>query len=114
MPHDAKKLLEDVRLAGAFIQNTTQGMGFAGYSQNEVLRAAVERKFTIIGAAISRLLLADAGVAAQITNYRKIIGFRNALIHGYSSVDDQVVWDAVQAHLPLLMQEITQLQANLP
>ena len=112
MPHDPKKLLEDVRLAGSFIQSVTRGIDFTAYCGNEMVCAAVERKFTIVGEAINRLLLTDAGLAAQITNYRRIIDFRNALIPGYSSVNDQVVWDAVQNHLPLLMQEITLLQSK--
>ncbi len=113
MPHDPKKLFEDVRPAGVFIQNLTQGMDLARYVQEDVIRAAVERKFMIVGEAINRLLFSDAALAAQITNYRKIIDFRNALIHGYSSVDDQIVWDAIQNHVPMLLQEIAQLEAKL-
>ncbi len=37
------------------------------------------------------------------------ISFRNRLIHGYFTVDDRVVWDVVQVHLPLLRREIEAL-----
>lgn len=113
MPHDPRKTLQDVLDAGAFILKLTHGMDWPAYMQNEVVRSAVERKFTIVGEAISRLLLSDAALAAQITNYRKIIDFRNALIHGYSSVDDQVVWDAIHNHLPLLLHEAATIQSSL-
>lgn len=112
MPHDAKKLLQDMNQAGASIQQFTRNLDFAAYAKDDVIRAAVERKFTVIGEAVNQLLLTDAAVAAQITNYRRIIGFRNALIHGYSSVNDQIVWEAVQNHLPLLLQEVTDLLAK--
>jgi len=49
MPHDAKKLLEDIRQAGTSIQTFLQGVDFASYATNELLRDGVERKFTIVG-----------------------------------------------------------------
>lgn len=114
MPHDPRKLLADITQAGALIQHFTLGLDLPAYTKDDLVRAAVERKFTVIGEAVSQLLLTDAALAAQITNYRKIIDFRNALIHGYSSVNDQIVWEAVQIHLPVLLQEINQLQSKIP
>lgn len=32
----------------------------------------------------------------------RIVGLRNRLIHGYDSVDDQLVWDLVRHKLPTL------------
>lgn len=114
MPHDPRKLLTDITQAGVLIQQFTKGLNLAAYARDDLIRAAVERKFTVIGEAVNQFLLTDAALAAQITNYRKIIDFRNALIHGYSSVNDQIVWEAVQIHLPVLLQEISQLHAKLP
>jgi uncharacterized protein with HEPN domain len=44
-------------------------------------------------------------VAARITHLKRIISFRNVLIHGYDAIDDEVVWDVIETHLPLLRQE---------
>ncbi len=114
MPHDATKLLEDIQKAGASIQTFLQGVDFARYAADELLRAGVERKFTIVGEAMSRLLLVDAALAARITEYRRIIDFRHVLVHGYSKVDDQIVWDAAQHYLPILLAEVAQLARGLP
>jgi uncharacterized protein with HEPN domain len=43
---------------------------------------------------------------ARITDHRRIIAFRNVLIHGYDALDDQIVWDAVTAKLPILKSEV--------
>ena len=69
----------------------------------------VERQFEIIGEALGRLAKADVATASQITEYQRIISFRNLLIHGYHAVEDQVVWDIVQGNLPTLHQEVSGL-----
>ena len=114
MPHDVRKLLEDVQKAGTAIQAFLRGVDFGRYASDELLRAGVERKFTIIGEALSRLLLADAALTARITDYRRIIDFRHVLVHGYSKVDDQIVWDAAQHYLPILLAEVARLLQTLP
>ena len=46
---------------------------------------------------------------ARISEHRRIIAFRNILIHGYADIDERLVWDIVQAKLPVLRQEIERL-----
>ena len=74
-----------------------------------MLRAAVERQFEIVGEAMARLARIDETVAARISGYRRIIAFRNVLIHGYADVDDRLVWDVVERSLPTLVEELTAL-----
>lgn len=114
MPHDPKVLLQDVRHAAQLIQEFTAGRTVADYGSNAMLRAAVERQFMIVGEALSRLDKLDATIAAAITDYRKIIGFRNVLVHGYETIDDQIVWLTIQQHLPVLQQEVVNLIARMP
>ena len=38
-----------------------------------------------------------------------LIGMRNRIIHGYDTVDDAIVWDAVQNHVPQLMEWLQRL-----
>jgi len=114
MPHDPRKLLQDILSRAEGIQQFTAGKDLTAYRAHDMLRLAVERQFEIIGEAISRLLKADAALAARLTDYRRIIDFRNAITHGYDMVDDQIVWDAVTAKLPILKQEVEALLAQLP
>lgn len=87
----------------------TAGKSFADYEHDAMLCAAVERKFEIIGEALAQLARIDEPLAARISEYRRIIAFRNILIHGYAEVDDGLVWDVIETKLPVLRQEIKSL-----
>jgi uncharacterized protein with HEPN domain len=109
MPHDPLKCLRDIRDAAASILQFTANRLRAEYAADEMLRAAVERKFEIIGEALNRLKQTDAVLAARIPEQRQIISFRNLLIHGYDIVDHKVVWDIIQGDLPVLVQQVEAL-----
>ncbi len=72
-------------------------------------QAAVERKFEIIGEALNRISGSDAAILQRISDYQRIIGFRNVISHGYDVVDLEIVWDAVRNYLPVLIREVEEL-----
>ena len=111
MPPETAKLLLDMKSATDRIKRFTAGKSFQDYQQDEFLRSAVERQFEIIGEAMTRLIRSDRPVAERITDYRKIAGFRNALVHGYDSIDDTISWGVVTQKLALLQQEVEALMA---
>lgn len=77
-----------------------------------MLRSAVERQFEIIGEALNRLKKVDPGTLARISDYQRIIGFRNVLAHGYDVISDEIVWDVVENKLPRLGQEIEEIKRD--
>ena len=106
---EVKKYLFDIRRAADRLAEFLAGKTFADYQRDAMLRAAVERQFEIIGEAVSQLARFDEELAARFTNFRRIVAFRNILIHGYADVDDGLVWDVVETNLPLLRQEVERL-----
>ncbi len=109
MQRDSKKHLEDVRHAAFAIEQFTAGKTFSDYAADGLLRSGDERQFEIIGEALNRLSKVDPDTIDQISEYPRIIAFRNILIHGYDVVDDRVVWDLVQLKLPTLALEVRTL-----
>lgn len=109
MQPEIRQYLNDILDAASLLNNFTTGKSFADYTSDPLLRSATERQFGIIGEAISRLARIDEPTAARITDYRRIISFRNVLIHEYDSVENQVVWDALQYRLPVLVFEVEAL-----
>ena len=109
MRHEAKKYLYDITQAAELIARFTAGKTFADYLEDPMLRAAVERKFEIIGEALVQLSKRDAPTVARIGEYPRIIAFRNILIHRYADVDDRLVWDIVEGKLAALRREAAAL-----
>ena len=112
MRPESRKYLFDIRVAADSIVTFCAGKNFEDYRHDEMLKAAVERKFAVIGESLAKLAQLDAETAARIPEYQRIIAFRNIIIHGYASVDDKIVWGVVEADLPALRSAITQLLAE--
>jgi uncharacterized protein with HEPN domain len=109
MQREAKAYLWDIANAAASIHAFTAGKDQAAYLKDEMLRAAVERKFGVIGEALSQLLRYFPQYRERITLVGDIIAFRNQIVHGYATVRDDMVWEIVQVYLPRLHQEVSQL-----
>ena len=102
---ETKKYLYDMQQATDLLGTFMAGKNVGDYEKDPMLRAAVEREFQIVGEALARLAKDDPDVASQITEFRRIVAFRNILIHGYAEVDHRLVWDVVENKLPALGRE---------
>ena len=109
MNDEIRKNLIDVLQAAEEIRGFTEGMDFQSYRDRPVIQRAVERDFEIIGEALNRIKRIDEQALENISEHHRIIGFRNILIHGYDTVDEIIVWNALQNHLPVLVREIQEL-----
>ncbi len=109
MPREPKAYLHDMRQAAALIADFTEGLDFDAYAADAKVRSAVERQFEIIGEALGQLAKLDPQIAGRISEHRRIIAFRNILVHGYAGVDDMLVWDMVTTRLAGLQREVDEL-----
>ena len=106
---EVKTLLETMRQAAVLIGQFSADKDAKDYVGDVLLKSGVERQFEIIGEALNRLSGADPAVFEQIDGGARIIAFRNILIHGYDVVDDLVVWDVIQQHLPRFAAQVNSL-----
>jgi len=109
MDHDPKAYLFDIMRACDEIREFTQDISFEAYSINAMVKAAVERKFLLIGEAMIRLKREHPELLDKITDHYKIISFRNVLVHGYDMIDDATVWSAIKDSMPTLRNEIEEI-----
>lgn len=86
MHPDPRILLADVEQAGEAIEHFNQGMDQATCASDFRTQAAVERKFEIIGEALNILSTSTSELPERALRIRKVIDFRNLLIHGYSGL----------------------------
>ena len=114
MEHDPRAYLFDIIQACDEIEKFTQDMSLKQYSSSSMVKAAVERKFLVIGEAMMRMKREYPEILAPITDYEKIIGFRNVLVHGYDIIDDATVWSAVRDSMPTLRREVEKILGEVP
>ena len=111
---EAAKLLWDAHGAAERIARFVAGRSFDDFLADDMLRAAVERQFEIIGEAFAGLRRIDPTLAAGIPDLPRIVAFRNLLLHAYSTVDPKLVWGVVENHLPALHAALVQLLGHAP
>jgi uncharacterized protein with HEPN domain len=102
MERDPRSFLWDARDSADTILRFVAGVSEEQYLADDMLRAAVERHFTIIGEALRRLAKVSPGLAAKVPALRQAINFRNVLVHGYETVKPSTVWAIIQEDLPAL------------
>ncbi len=100
------KALEDVQDCASFVVAASEGKNLAYYRRDRLFRQAMERNLEIIGEAIGRINTHDAEIASRISEHRRIVAFRNRLIHGYDLLDDALVWNTVKSEVPVLLSEV--------
>jgi uncharacterized protein with HEPN domain len=108
MQPEIKTYLFDIEEACRAIFELADESSIEEFRTTRWLRSSIEREFIIIGEALRNAIAADAALATQITDSRSIIGFRNIVVHGYSTVDRDFVWGFIQTDLPRLVQEVQQ------
>lgn len=110
---DVCKYLFDISESCKRLQEFTAGQELKDYLDSFLLKSAVERQFEIIGEAMGQMLRTAPELEKRISNCRRMIAFRNVLIHGYASIDDELVWGIVETQLSRLVQEVNSLLKEL-
>jgi uncharacterized protein with HEPN domain len=103
------KRLLDAHQACVHIHNFVDGKSFEDYEQDFRLQLQVERLLEIVGEALNRARQDDPALTEQIPELSRIIGLRNRIIHGYDTVDDELVWLAATYHAKRLQKALEHL-----
>jgi uncharacterized protein with HEPN domain len=98
------------------IQNYTAGMDAAGFKADRRTQDAVIRNLEIIGEACNNVAKHDPTFAQQHSQVPWGFAYemRNALAHGYFTVDLDIVWATVHADLPELGAHVDALRKTMP
>ena len=112
MRPESPKLVWDALEAAQWIVNHASGRTFEEYVLDHMLRLAIERQFITLGEALNQLARRDPEAANGIAQIHQIIAFRNILVHGYSEIDDELVWTVATGELTPLIQALERLLEN--
>lgn len=109
----ALKYLWDIQREIGYLQLTIAGLDFDTVLLNITLLRSLQMHLMIIGEALNQLSSRDPDVFERISDASGYVGQRNVLIHQYSELDWEAIWDSVQQEIPTLLEEVSQLIAEL-
>jgi uncharacterized protein with HEPN domain len=83
----------------------TKGKTRAELDEDRQLNLALVRLLEIIGEAASRIPKEEQARYADIS-WSEIVSLRNRLIHGYDTVDFDILWQIINQDLPSLIESL--------
>lgn len=86
----------------------TQGKTRADLDHDRLLNLALARLIEIIGEAANRIP-EEVQVKYPALPWLQMIGARNRLIHGYDSVDFDILWVIIEQDLPILIKKLEEI-----
>jgi uncharacterized protein with HEPN domain len=104
--------LQHILKAIGNVQEYTTGMDLAEFMADRKTSDAVIRNLEVIGEACNYIAKNHPDFAAQhvAVPWGFAYEMRNALAHGYFTVDLAIVWQTIQNDLPSLQQQVTMLR----
>ena len=106
------ELLVDALGAIASAKEFVAGCSLADYTADKMRRSAVERQLEILGEACARMARLEPPLLVSVVNLKLAIDLRNRIIHGYDSVDDEIVHLTVTDDLGALKTDLSRLFAT--
>ena len=108
MTEQGKKYLSDILRSIELIEQFTAAVNnYNDYSSDLKTQSAVERQLGIIGEAVNKFDKLFPEITLE--NARRIVGFRNRLIHSYDAVDSSMIWAIIKRHLDPLKAEVAEM-----
>lgn len=109
MNDQTKKRLEDILKCINEIEyfHSARPNRFDAFTSDLFYLRAVQMNIAVIGEAMNQILKEEPTI--PISSARKIVNTRNYIIHGYDSLDNEILWGIVINHIPILKSEVTRL-----
>ena len=107
MKHDIeylKHILDECE----FILDKSQELTQEQFFQDETMKRAFVRSIEIIGEA-TKNISDEFRDKNPDTDWKKIAGMRDVLIHSYFGVNYTIVWDVIKNHIPTLQIRIKEI-----
>ena len=100
--------IQDMVTAGERIMRYLQGVSRSAFLSNDEKQSAVFGQLVILGEAANRISQSFQQAHSEIP-WRRMIGLRNRIVHGYDEVDWEIVWNVAEHELPKLVPPLRDL-----
>ena len=104
--------LDDILESVEKIKRFTKGMSYDEFVDDPKTVDAVLRNFEVIGEAAKNV---PDDIRTEYTDvpWSEMAGMRDKLIHGYATVELQVVWETIRKEIPTLGTQIESVRDEL-
>jgi|SRR3989338_8597126 len=109
MSDDYKVYLSDILRSIDKVERYTKGLTYKEFIKNDLIVDGVVRNLEIIGEAVKHIRL-SMRKEYPLIEWKKIAGLRDILIHLYSGVNLQIIWDIVVNKVPELKEALKQIK----
>lgn len=103
--HDSEVILSQIRSHAREAVEICSGRKRSDLDSDRLLNLGLTRLLEIIGEAANRIPETFQEEHPEIP-WMQMIGARNRLIHGYDSVDFDILWNIIQQDLPPLIDKL--------
>ncbi len=100
--------LEDIVAAAADVLEFCRDLDAEQFHRDKVQRYAILHSLMIIGEAASRISEGFQEQHPEIP-WRRIVGFRHRVVHGYGTVDLELAWEIASKFVVVLHAQVSQL-----
>jgi uncharacterized protein with HEPN domain len=111
MSHEFLDFVEDILDAMDKAVLLVEGFTYGEFETDFRTNFAVVRALEIVGEATKRLPMSLQEEYPGVP-WRGLAGMRDHIIHGYDTVDLQIVWDVVKQDIPRIRPQIQQVLAD--
>jgi uncharacterized protein with HEPN domain len=111
MSYEFLDFVEDILDAMDKAEVLIEGFTYREFEADFRTNFAVVRALEIIGEAAKRLPMSVREQYPEIP-WRGMAGMRDRIIHGYDTVELQIVWDVVKQDIPEIKPQIQQILAD--
>lgn len=94
------------------VQEFTNGMSFEEFLKDKRTIKAVIRSLEVMGEA-ARNMPDEERIKYPKVPWKRMVGMRDKLVHGYSGVDLEIVWAVVKEELPPVKSFVEKVLAEL-
>lgn len=101
MSHSILEYLEHIEKEAVFLVENSKDLKYADFINDEKLTRASLRSLEIIGE-VSKNIPANFRAKYPKVEWSKMAGMRDKLIHAYSGVDYDIVWNVLKNQIPSL------------
>lgn len=108
---DWRMFVRDMLQFAVNVQSYTDGFTLARFAASGLNYDATVRNLELIGEAATRVPL-EIRESQPLIPWRQVIATRNRLIHGYSGINNDILWSIIQNDIPPLIPQLEKLIAS--